>query len=128
MNGGRWIKGLAIVGIVFGALSGRQAAIALLNGGISAPAFVLWFNLIAAGFYIAAGIGLVMLHRWAMTMAAVLAGTTLAVFAAFMVTIAAGGMYEPRVVVAMAVKCALWLALAWGSRRLFLQTEPQAAE
>ena len=74
--------------------------------------FVLWFNFLAGFAYLAAGIGLWGQRRWAAWLAIAIAGSTLVVFALLGLHIDGGGSYEPRTVVAMTIRSAVWAAIA----------------
>lgn len=111
-----WVVSLIAVGfgllslkeggtILFGAESARAAA------GNYVP-FVLWFNFAAGFAYIAAGIGLLMMQRWAMWLAVAIAAATVVTFAAFGAHIAAGGTFEYRTVVAMSLRTLVWMTIA----------------
>lgn len=113
-----------VIVVIFGlatVVSGGRA----LFGGAGARAavgdavpFVLWFNTLAGFAYVAAGVGLLMRRRWAVWLSALVAATTLAVFAAFAVHVLSGGAYEARTVGAMTLRSLVWIAvamLAWRS-------------
>lgn len=71
-----------------------------------------------AGFaYVLAGAGLWFRQRRAAGLALAIAAATLAVFAAFGVHVALGGAYELRTVVAMSLRSAVWLAIAFLAHR-----------
>jgi hypothetical protein len=74
--------------------------------------FVLWFNFIAGFAYVIAGAGLFAWRRWAARLSAVIAVTTIAVFAAFGLFVVAGGAFEARTVGAMALRSLVWVAIA----------------
>ena len=114
----RWAVVAAAVAVAFGmvtiAVGGRT-----LFGGPAARAaagnvvlFVLWFNFIAGFAYVVAGAGLLAWRRWAARLSAVIAVTTIAVFAAFGIHVLAGGAFEARTVGAMAVRSLVWVAIA----------------
>jgi uncharacterized membrane protein len=98
------------VRVLFGSDAARQAA------GAYVP-WVLWFNTVAGLAYIAAGLGLWLRRAWAVRLSAVLAVTSVLVFAALGVYIALGGAYEARTVAAMALRCTFWIGLAWFAAR-----------
>jgi hypothetical protein len=95
--------------VLFGPEAARAAA------GAVVP-FVLWFNFGAGFAYLAAAYGLWRGRRWAAPLALGIALATLGVFAAFGLWVAAGAGYEPRTVAALALRSAVWLAVAWLAR------------
>lgn len=96
--------------VLFGPEAAREAA------GAYVP-LVVAFNFGAGFAYVAAAVGIALGRRWGAWLAAAIAGATLAVFAAFGVHVAAGGAYERRTVVAMALRSAFWIALALAAAR-----------
>ena len=109
---------LAVVAIVFGGLTILSGGLVLfgstavrLAAGNAVP-FVLWFNFGAGFAYMAAGIGLLMRHRWAAWLSILIAVATVLVFAGFGLFVAEGGAYETRTAVAMSVRSAFWLLVA----------------
>lgn len=95
--------------VLFGPESARQAA------GAYVP-FVVWFNFLAGFVYLVGAAGLFLRARWGGWLALGLAGATLAVYAAFGLHVLAGGAYEMRTVVAMALRTGFWLAMAGVAR------------
>lgn len=122
-----WTWAMALVGVGFGVLTIKEGGTVLFGGEEARAAagayipFVLWFNFIAGFFYVVAGVGLWLQHRWAVWLAACIAVATLAVLVAFAVHVGAGGAYEKRTLVAMILRSAVWLAIAamgaWRFRR-----------
>ncbi len=117
------LKTAAAVATLFGLATIWQGGSVLLGSEEALGAagdyvpFVVWFNTLAGFAYVAAGIGLWLRFRWAAVLAWVIAGSTLAVFAALGVHIALGGTYEPRTVAAMALRSGFWLAAAFIASR-----------
>jgi hypothetical protein len=111
-----WIT--ALVAIAFGTLTIKSGGAVLLFDGAARQAagdyvpFVLWFNFIAGFFYLIAGVGLWQRRRWAVALASAIAAATLAVFAALGLHILNQGAYEMRTVIAMALRCGVWSAIA----------------
>ncbi|MEC5325696.1 hypothetical protein [Aurantimonas sp. A3-2-R12] len=108
----------AVVAVVFGALTIFSGGRALFGGTAARAAvgdavpFVLWFNFLAGFAYVAAGIGLILRHHWAVWLSiAILAGTVL-VLLAFGVHVMQGGVYEMRTVGAMILRTVVWAAIA----------------
>ena len=122
-DGKLWIRIAAIVAVVFGLATIREGGAVLLGEPAAVRAaghyvpFVLWFNAVAGFAYVIAGAGLWFRQRWAAGLAFAIAATTLAVFAAFGVHVALGGAYELRTVVAMSLRSAVWLAIAFLAHR-----------
>ena len=109
----------AVVAVVFGLLTVVSGGRALFGGadmGAVVP-FVLWFNFLAGFAYVAAGVGLWRGTPWAPALSLIIALATAAVFAAFLWHVQAGGPYEMRTMAAMALRLAVWTALAILARR-----------
>lgn len=106
--------------VLFGGESARAAA------GAYVP-FVVAFNFAAGFFYVAAAAGFALRRRWAARLAAVIAGATVLVFAAFGVHVATGGAFESRTVGAMAIRTLFWVALAAVGPRLLGGRRPADA-
>ena len=104
----------AIIAIAFGLLTLVSGGRALFGGadmGAVVP-FVLWFNFLAGFAYVVAAIGLWRRQRWAAWLAACIAMATALTFAAFGVHVLAGGAYELRTALAMALRTTVWLVIA----------------
>jgi len=107
------------IAIVFGLLTVASGATTLL-GGLEMGAvvlFVLWFNTLAGLAYIVAGLGLWLGHRWAFPLSLAIFAATLLVFAGFGLHVAQGGAFEMRTVFAMALRSAVWGAIALVARQ-----------
>ena len=74
--------------------------------------FVLWFNFVAGFAYVLAGIGLWRGGRRAPMLALVIAVATVAVFAAFLWHVGAGGAWETRTMGAMILRTGVWIVIA----------------
>lgn len=122
MNIPSHIKILAIVAIVFGALTVVSGGRALFGGAQAqaevgnAVAFVLWFNFLAGFAYVLAGAGLWRDQRWAASAAGLLAVATGLVAIAFGLYVMSGGAYEMRTVGAMALRIVFWVAVFVAAR------------
>jgi len=109
---------LSLIAIGFGVVTIKAGGGVLLGGPEARAAagdyvpFVVWFNFVAGFAYVAAGVGLWKRHRWAVRLAAAIAGATAMVFLAFGAHVLMGGAYEPRTVAAMTLRFGLWLAIA----------------
>ena len=123
MNIPRHISMLAIVAVVFGALTIFSGGRALFGGAQAqaevgnAVAFVLWFNFLAGFAYVLAGAGLWRNQRWALSVAGLLALATALVALAFGLHVLAGGVYEMRTVGAMALRLAFWVGVFVTAKR-----------
>lgn len=114
----RWTVVLALVAIIFGAVTIIAGGKTLL-GGVEARAaagnivsFVLWFNFAAGLAYVIAGIGIFLSRRWAAYLSLAIAAATIAVFIALGIHIFAGSAFEARTVGAMIVRSAVWIVIA----------------
>lgn len=107
---------VALVAIVFGAATVWSGGNVLFGSGAEAAGnyvpFVVWFNFLAGFAYVAAGIGIWRRQPWGTALAIALALLTAVAFMAFGGYVATGGAYETRTVVAMAIRTALWVAIA----------------
>lgn len=114
----RWALLAAAVAVAFGMVTIVVGGRTLFGGPAARAAagnivlFVLWFNFTAGFAYVIAGMGLFAWRRWAALLSAVIAVTTIAVFAAFGLHVLAGGAFEARTVGAMAVRSLVWVAIA----------------
>ncbi|CUX79899.1 hypothetical protein [Roseibaca calidilacus] len=108
------------IAVVFGLLTVVSGGATLL-GGLEIGAivlFVLWFNTLAGLAYVVAGLGLWQGRRWAYPLSLAIFAATLLVFAAFGLHVAQGGAFEMRTVYAMALRSAVWGAIALMARQL----------
>jgi hypothetical protein len=119
---GRWA--LAIAAAVFGVATVVSGGRVLFGGPSARSAagayvgFVVAFNFAAGFAYVAAAAGLALGRRWSVAVGTTLATATAIVFALFGGHVAAGGAFERRTVIAMALRTAFWIAFAAGSARL----------
>lgn len=113
-----WVWAVALVAVAFGALTLKSGGAVLFFDGPARVAagnyvpFVLWFNFGAGFLYILAGLGLWLRRSWGLTLAVVIALSTLLVFAAFGVHILTDGAYEQRTVVAMTLRSTVWVVIS----------------
>lgn len=120
----RWTKPLAIFALIFGALT-------IFSGGsvLFGPAeaqewagnyirFVVWFNFLAGGFYIAAAIGMWCHEKWATRLAAFIAIATAAVALGFAALVFQGEAFEMRTVGALTFRFGFWAVVAVLMRRV----------
>ncbi len=128
VDGKFWIWPASIVAILFGLLTIREGGAVLFWSEAARRAagqyvpFVVWFNFLAGFAYVVAGFGLWFRQRWAAALAFGVAAATLAVFVAFGIHIALGGGYEPRTIVAMSLRSAVWIAVAAVAYRFLWRT------
>lgn len=117
-----WIRGAAVLAAVFGLLTIKEGGTVLFGDAAARAAagayvpFVLWFNFLAGFAYAIAAIGLWRRQRWAAWLAAGIVMATALTFAVFGVHVLAGGAYEQRTALAMALRTTVWTviaALAW---------------
>jgi len=128
MNANRTVKWMAIVAIVFGALTvltGGRALFGSLESradfGNTVP-FVLWFNFLVGFVYIAAGTGLLLCRRWAVCTSLFVAVSTILVFVAFGVHVIGGGAFERRTIGALTIRSLFWIAVTIVSIRAMKRT------
>lgn len=114
------------VAIAFGLLtvvSGGTTLLGALEMG-AVVLFVLWFNTLAGLAYVVAGLGLWQGRRWAYPLSLAIFAATLLVFVAFGLHVAQGGTFEMRTVYAMALRSAVWGAIALVARQLLTRQAP----
>lgn len=110
---------LGVVAVLFGLATLKEGSAVLFVDGEARRAaghvvpFVLWFNVLAASAYVAAGAGLALGRRWAARLSVAIAGSTAVVFARLGAYIAAGGAFEKRTVAAMTLRTAFWSFVSW---------------
>lgn len=114
----RWIRGAAVLAAVFGLMTIKEGGTVLFGDAAARAAagayvpFVLWFNFLAGFAYAIAAIGLWRRQRWAAWLAAGIAMATALTFAVFGVHVLAGGAYEQRTALAMALRTTVWTVIA----------------
>jgi hypothetical protein len=102
------------VAVAFGILTVVSGG-AVLFGGVPAGAtvpLVLWFNFLSGVVYVVAGAGIALRRPWAAPLAVALAAAIGAVFALFGLHVLQGGAFEMRTALAMALRLAVWIAIA----------------
>jgi hypothetical protein len=122
------VKILGVVAILFGALTIYSGGSTLFIDGKARAAagnfvgFVLWFNFLIGFAYIRAGVWLIRWQKCGIRLSAVIAGSTLLVFALFGILIMNDGAYEQRTVGAMVLRSGVWVVItgyvnyAWRKR------------
>jgi len=110
---------LAIVAILFGLATIKEGSAVLLfdptariKAGNYVP-FVVWANVFAGFLYIATGVAILIENKWAKWMSILLALFTTGIFIALGVHIITGGLYELRTVIAMTIRTAFWIIVAF---------------
>ena len=128
-----WMRTISILAIAFGLLTLKQGGSVLFGSDAARAAaghyvpFVLWFNFLAGFAYVVAGFGLWWRQHWAAWLAIAIAAATVLVFAAFLVHIGSGGIWEQRTLYAMILRSVVWLAIATIARRRLLRRRSAAA-
>jgi len=114
------------VAIAFGLLTVVSGGTTLLGAleMVAVVLFVLWFNTLAGLAYVVAGLGLWQGRRWAYPLSLAIFAATLLVFVAFGLHVAQGGAFEMRTVYAMALRSAVWGAVALVARQLLSRQAP----
>ena len=121
------IWAFSLLAFVFGLLTLKSGGSVLFFDGEARQAagnyvpFVLWFNFLAGFVYLVTAISLWLMRPWAAWLSLLLAGSTLVIFAALGLYILNGGVYETRTIAAMALRSAVWIAIAAFTWRRFLQ-------
>jgi hypothetical protein len=112
----RWAPVAAIAAVAFGLLTLAAGGTTLFGGDAAQPRdvvpFVLWFNVLSGALYVVAGVGLFLWKPWGARLSMLIAAAILVVFALLGLHIAAGGAFETRTVVAMAVRSGFWVVVA----------------
>ncbi|QCB47215.1 hypothetical protein [Hydrogenophaga sp. PAMC20947] len=117
------LRALAVVALLFGALTVFSGGRALFGGAAARAAvgnavdFVLWFNFLAGFLYMLAGWGLLRRQAWARHLSTLLALSTAAVATAFAVHAVGGGAFEARTVGALMLRLGFWVVVAWVAHR-----------
>mgnify|MGYP001109814082 CR=1 FL=1 len=119
----RWIKPMAAVAMIFGVMTVFSGG-SVLFGSVASRAsagnyvgFVLWFNFLAGGAYVLAGIGLWLNKSWAVRLSALIAIATAFVAFGFAVVVLRGTPFEMRTVGALALRFTVWAAIAVITKR-----------
>ena len=114
-----WMKTIAILALVFGAMT-------LLSGGsvlfgpieVQTAAgnympFVLWFNFLAGFLYITAAIGIWLRCNWAIGLSMFIALATCLLALNFGYQVIQGDAYEIRTIGALILRIGVWMAISW---------------
>jgi len=105
---------LSVIAVVFGLLTLKAGGSVIFNIGSARQVegnfvpFVVWFNFLSGFFYIAAGIGLWLQRRWAVTLSIALVISISITYIVFGIHVLNGGPYEMRTVYAMALRTFVW--------------------
>ena len=109
---------LSVIAVVFGLLTLKAGGSVIFNIGSLRQAegnfvpFVLWFNFLSGFFYIAAGIGLWIQKRWAVSLSIALLIGIVITYIFFGIHVLNGGPYEMRTVYAMVLRTFLWAVIS----------------
>jgi len=109
---------LSVIAVVFGLLTLKAGGSVIFNIGSARQVegnfvpFVVWFNFLSGFFYIAAGIGLWLQRRWAVTLSIALVISISITYIVFGIHVLNGGPYEMRTVYAMALRTFLWIVIS----------------
>ena len=126
-----FVRAAAIVAVGFGVATIRAGGSVLFGDGAPAAGnvvgFVLWFNFLAGFAYVVAGAGLWMRRHWSAQLAFAIAATTLLVFGAFGIHVAAGGAFEARTAWAMTLRSVVWILIALLAFRAIKRDDPAPA-
>ena len=112
---------LSVIAVVFGLLTLKAGGSVIFNIGSARQVegnfvpFVVWFNFLSGFFYIAAGIGLWLQRRWAVTLSIALVISISITYIVFGIHVLNGGPYEMRTVYAMALRTFLWTVISIAS-------------
>jgi len=108
----------AIIALAFGVLTIVAGGMALFGSEPAQAAvgnyvpFVLWFNFFAGFAYLLCGTALLLRARWAAWLAVLIAAATIVVAGGFVWHVLAGGAFEMRTAVALALRIAIWTTIA----------------
>jgi hypothetical protein len=102
-------------GVLFGPAETREAAGNYVG-------FVVWFNFLAGGAYVAAAIGLWLRKNWAAHLSTLIAAATAAVASGFAFLVLRGEAFEMRTVGALAFRFVFWAAVALLAHRATRKT------
>jgi len=119
------MRGLAVVGMAFGALS--VVAGTRVLAGVDRPDYVVlaWlvaYNVAAGAVGVAAGAGIWLWREWGVTAARALAGAHAAVLGVLVGMRLVGDTVAVDSLVAMLLRSVLWLAIAGAARQRFKRT------
>jgi len=109
---------LSVIAVVFGLLTLKAGGSVIFNIGSARQVegnfvpFVVWFNFLSGFFYIAAGIGLWLQRRWAVTLSIALVISISITYIVFGIHVLNGGPYEMRTVYAMALRTFVWAVIS----------------
>lgn len=79
--------------------------------------FIVWFNFLAGGAYVAAAIGLWVRQNWAAHLATLIAAATGLAAIGLAVLVLRGAAFEMRTIGAMAFRFGFWAAVAFLAQR-----------
>jgi hypothetical protein len=121
-----------LLAILFGVVTLVEGGATLnLDSSARPEGVIIWvlvFNFSAGFFYITAGMGTLLDHRWSLNLARVLAISSALVFTALGIHIAMGGDFMPRTVGAMTLRTGFWLGQSWFLARYFKRTHEDVVD
>ncbi len=112
---------LSVIAVLFGLLTLKAGGSVIFNIGSARQVegnfvpFVVWFNFLSGFFYIAAGTGLWIQKRWAVSLSIALLISIVITYVFFWIHALNGGPYEMRTVYAMALRTFLWTVISIAS-------------
>ena len=114
-----WLKGVAVLAMLFGALTLFSAGNILFGAdrvrelaGAYIP-FVVWFNFAAGFLYILTAVGIWLGRKWTFNLAIFIAAATIVTALAFGIQVSQGAAFEMRTVGALAIRTGFWSVIAW---------------
>ncbi|MCJ8324156.1 MAG: hypothetical protein HRU29_15920 [Rhizobiales bacterium] len=116
---------MAIIALIFGLATIYSGAdVIFLDGAGRERAgdyidFIVWFNFLAGFVYILAAYGLYKSRQWSVILSKTIAIATLIAFGALGIYIFKGFAYETRTLVAMILRCGIWIIIAYISTKHF---------
>ena len=108
----------SVIAVVFGLLTLKEGGSVIFNIGSARQAagnfvpYVVWFNFLSGFFYIAAGIGLWIQKRWAVSLSIALVISIALTYIVFGIHVLNGAPYEMRTAYAMALRTFLWIVIS----------------
>ena len=119
----RWARPTAVIAMIFGIMTIFSGG-SVLFGPAEAQAlagdyirFVVWFNFLTGGVYVAAAFGLWLHKNWAAHLATIIAAATALVALVFATMVLRGDAFEIRTVGALAFRFIFWAVVALLAQR-----------
>ena len=111
----------SLIAMVFGLLTLKEGGTVIFDIGSARQTagnfvpYVVWFNFLSGFFYIAAGTGLWIQKRWAVSLSIALLISIVITYVFLWIHALSGGPYEMRTVYAMALRTFLWTVISIAS-------------